>query len=40
MRSRPWLIVALVAAIPRLVVLLKERNDILTSFTEKSDDIV
>jgi 4-amino-4-deoxy-L-arabinose transferase-like glycosyltransferase len=33
------LIVALVAAVPRLAVLLHERNDILTSFTEKSDDL-
>ena len=39
MIRRPWLIVALVAALPRLAVLLKERNDILTAFTEKSDDI-
>ena len=39
MRKRPWLIVALVAAVPRLVVLLEERNDILSAFTEKSDDI-
>ena len=38
-RTRPWLLVALVAAVPRLVVLLHERNDILTSFTEKSDDL-
>jgi 4-amino-4-deoxy-L-arabinose transferase-like glycosyltransferase len=38
-RKRPWLIVALVAAVTRLAVLLHERNDILTSFTEKSDDI-
>jgi 4-amino-4-deoxy-L-arabinose transferase-like glycosyltransferase len=38
-RKRPWLIVALVAAVPRLAVLLHERNDILTSFTEKSDDL-
>jgi 4-amino-4-deoxy-L-arabinose transferase-like glycosyltransferase len=33
------LIVVLAAALPRLVVLLVERNDILTAFTEKSDDI-
>jgi Dolichyl-phosphate-mannose-protein mannosyltransferase len=38
-RKRPWLIVALVAAVPRLVVLAVERNDILTSYTEKSDDL-
>jgi 4-amino-4-deoxy-L-arabinose transferase-like glycosyltransferase len=36
---RPWLIVALVAAVPRLAVLLHERAAILSSFTEKSDDI-
>src|SRR4029078_9841913 len=36
---RPWLIVAAVAAVPRLAVLLVERGDILTAFTEKSDDI-
>jgi 4-amino-4-deoxy-L-arabinose transferase-like glycosyltransferase len=39
MRARPWLVVALVAAVPRLAVLLVERNAILTSFTEKSDDL-
>jgi 4-amino-4-deoxy-L-arabinose transferase-like glycosyltransferase len=33
------LIVALVAAVPRLVVLAVERNDILTAYTEKSDDL-
>jgi 4-amino-4-deoxy-L-arabinose transferase-like glycosyltransferase len=38
-RSRPWLLVALVAAVPRLVVLAVERNDILTAYTEKSDDL-
>src|SRR5205814_8232776 len=32
-------IVAVAAALPRLVVLLVERQDILTAFTEKSDDI-
>ena len=32
-----WLI-ALAAIVPRLVVLLHERSDILTSFTDKSDD--
>jgi 4-amino-4-deoxy-L-arabinose transferase-like glycosyltransferase len=36
---RPWLIVAAVAAVPRLAVLLVERRDILAAFTEKSDDI-
>ena len=35
----PWLIVAAVAAVPRLAVLLVERGDILTAFTEKSDDL-
>lgn len=35
---RAWLLVALVAALPRLAVLLHERGDILGSFTEKSDD--
>ena len=39
MRNRPWLIVALAAAVPRLVVLAIERKDILTSYTEKSDDL-
>jgi 4-amino-4-deoxy-L-arabinose transferase-like glycosyltransferase len=38
-RKRPWLIVVAAAAIPRLVVLAHERGAILTSFTEKSDDI-
>jgi 4-amino-4-deoxy-L-arabinose transferase-like glycosyltransferase len=36
---RAWPIVAVVAAVPRLVVLAVERHDILTAFTEKSDDI-
>ncbi len=36
-RSWLWLIAA-AAVVPRLVVLLHERNDILTAFTEKSDD--
>jgi 4-amino-4-deoxy-L-arabinose transferase-like glycosyltransferase len=36
---RLWPIVALAAALPRLVVLAIERHDILTAFTEKSDDI-
>ena len=39
MRPAPRLIVVLAAAVPRLVVLLVERRDILTAFTEKSDDI-
>jgi Dolichyl-phosphate-mannose-protein mannosyltransferase len=30
--------IAATAIVPRLVVLLRERNDILTSFTDKSDD--
>src|SRR4029078_5393815 len=37
--KRPWLIVAAVAAVPRLAVLLVERHDILTASTEKSDDL-
>jgi 4-amino-4-deoxy-L-arabinose transferase-like glycosyltransferase len=36
-RSQLWLI-ALAAIVPRLAVLLQERNRILTSFTDKSDD--
>jgi 4-amino-4-deoxy-L-arabinose transferase-like glycosyltransferase len=36
---RPWLIVVVAAAVPRLVVLAVERHDILTAFTEKSDDV-
>jgi hypothetical protein len=36
-RSWLWLIAA-AAVLPRLAVLLYERNDILTAFTEKSDD--
>jgi 4-amino-4-deoxy-L-arabinose transferase-like glycosyltransferase len=37
--TRPWLwLVAAAAVLPRLAVLLYERNDILTAFTEKSDD--
>jgi 4-amino-4-deoxy-L-arabinose transferase-like glycosyltransferase len=39
MSRHPRLIVAVAAALPRLVVLLVERRDILASFTEKSDDI-
>jgi 4-amino-4-deoxy-L-arabinose transferase-like glycosyltransferase len=36
-RGSLWLIAA-AAVLPRLAVLLYERNDILTAFTEKSDD--
>ena len=36
-RRAAYLVVALVAIVPRLVVLLHERADILASFTEKSD---
>jgi 4-amino-4-deoxy-L-arabinose transferase-like glycosyltransferase len=36
-RSALWLVVA-AAVLPRLAVLLYERNDILSAFTEKSDD--
>ena len=39
MSRRLWLLVALAATVPRLVVLAVERGDILTAFTEKSDDI-
>ena len=39
MRVRPWHLVVLAAALPRLGILLHERGSILTSFTEKSDDI-
>jgi 4-amino-4-deoxy-L-arabinose transferase-like glycosyltransferase len=38
-RIRPWVLVVLAAALPRLVVLFHERGAILTAFTEKSDDI-
>ena len=37
-RARAYAIVAAVAALPRLVVLLVERGDILTSGTDKADD--
>jgi 4-amino-4-deoxy-L-arabinose transferase-like glycosyltransferase len=37
-RARAWTIVALAAAVPRLVALLVERGDVLTAYTEKSDD--
>ena len=37
-RRRAYALVATVAVVPRLVVLLHERGDILASFTEKSDD--
>ena len=36
-RGSLWLIAA-AAVVPRLAILLYERNDILTAFTEKSDD--
>ncbi len=36
-RAQLWLI-AVAAIAPRVVVLLRERDDILTSFTDKSDD--
>jgi 4-amino-4-deoxy-L-arabinose transferase-like glycosyltransferase len=36
-RRAAYLVVAAVAVVPRLVVLLYERDDILASFTEKSD---
>ncbi len=39
MRHRAWLLVAAVAALPRLAILLHERGAILGSFTEKSDDL-
>ena len=38
--ARPWLRSSrVVAAVPRLAVLLHERGDILAAFTEKSDDL-
>jgi 4-amino-4-deoxy-L-arabinose transferase-like glycosyltransferase len=37
-RTRAWTIVALAAALPRLIALLVERGDVLTAYTEKSDD--
>jgi 4-amino-4-deoxy-L-arabinose transferase-like glycosyltransferase len=37
-RGRAYALVATVAVLPRLVVLLHERGDILASFTEKSDE--
>ena len=37
-RGRAYALVALAAAVPRLVVLAVERADILGEFTEKSDD--
>jgi 4-amino-4-deoxy-L-arabinose transferase-like glycosyltransferase len=37
-RGSAYLVVAAAAALPRLVVLFAERGDILTRFTEKSDD--
>ncbi len=37
-RHRAFVVVALAAALPRLVVLAFERGNILTAYTEKSDD--
>ncbi len=37
-RGRAYALVAAIAAAPRLVVLLVERGDILTKFTDKGDD--
>jgi 4-amino-4-deoxy-L-arabinose transferase-like glycosyltransferase len=37
-RARAWTLVALAAAVPRLIALVVERNDVLTKYTEKSDD--
>jgi 4-amino-4-deoxy-L-arabinose transferase-like glycosyltransferase len=37
-RGRAWAAVATAAVVPRAAVLLYERGDILSSFTEKSDD--
>jgi 4-amino-4-deoxy-L-arabinose transferase-like glycosyltransferase len=37
-RGRAYALVAAIAAVPRLVVLLVERGDILTKFTDKGDD--
>jgi hypothetical protein len=37
-RARAWTLVALAAAVPRLVALVVERGDVLTAYTEKSDD--
>jgi 4-amino-4-deoxy-L-arabinose transferase-like glycosyltransferase len=38
LRNRALWLVAAAAALPRLAVLLYERNDIVSAFTEKSDD--
>ena len=38
-RRRSYYILALVCAIPRLAVLLRERDKVTASFTEKSDTI-
>jgi 4-amino-4-deoxy-L-arabinose transferase-like glycosyltransferase len=38
LKNRALWLVAAAAVLPRLAVLLYERNDILTAFTEKSDD--
>jgi 4-amino-4-deoxy-L-arabinose transferase-like glycosyltransferase len=37
-RARAYVLVAAVAALPRLIVLLVERGDILTTGTDKADD--
>ena len=37
-RFRAWTVVAIAAAVPRLVALVVERGDVLTAYTEKSDD--
>jgi Dolichyl-phosphate-mannose-protein mannosyltransferase len=37
-RRHPFLVLALAAGIPRLFALLVERDDILTAYTDKSDD--
>jgi 4-amino-4-deoxy-L-arabinose transferase-like glycosyltransferase len=37
-RTQAWTLVASAAAVPRVVALLIERGDVLTAYTEKSDD--
>ena len=37
-RRRAYVLLAIAAALPRLVVLLVERGDVLAAYTEKSDD--
>ncbi len=37
-RGRAYALVAAIAALPRLIVLLHERGQIMTAFTDKSDD--